>query len=84
MDGFFRLDGGAMFGIVPRVLWEKRNPPDDKNRILMAPMTRDMAHDDLAPSKAMAKYYGRRSDAGLIITEGTNLGPYDTNLVPSK
>jgi hypothetical protein len=27
-DGFFRLDGGAMFGIVPRVLWEKKNPPD--------------------------------------------------------
>jgi glyoxylase-like metal-dependent hydrolase (beta-lactamase superfamily II) len=25
-----------MFGVVPRVLWEKRNPPDDKNRILMA------------------------------------------------
>ena len=34
-DGFFRLDGGAMFGIVPRVLWEKSNPPDDKNRILL-------------------------------------------------
>lgn len=34
-DGFFRLDGGAMFGVVPRVLWEKTNPPDDKNRILL-------------------------------------------------
>lgn len=37
----------------------------------MAPMRRNVVHDDLAPSKAMAKYYGRRSDAGLIITEGT-------------
>lgn len=36
MDGLFRLDGGAMFGIVPRVLWEKTDPPDDKNRILLA------------------------------------------------
>ncbi|MFQ5956655.1 MAG: MBL fold metallo-hydrolase, partial [Candidatus Brocadiales bacterium] len=36
MDGFFRLDGGAMFGIVPRVLWERTDPPDDKNRILLA------------------------------------------------
>ena len=32
-DGFIRLDGGAMFGTVPRTLWEKRLPPDDANRI---------------------------------------------------
>lgn len=34
-DGYERLDGGAMFGVVPKVLWEKTNPPDDRNRILM-------------------------------------------------
>lgn len=33
--GIFGLDGGAMFGTVPKVLWEKTNPPDDKNRIQM-------------------------------------------------
>lgn len=33
--GIFGLDGGAMFGTVPKVLWEKSNPPDDKNRISM-------------------------------------------------
>lgn len=32
-DGFFHLDGGAMFGVVPRVLWERRLPPDDRHRI---------------------------------------------------
>jgi len=32
-DGFLALDGGAMFGVVPRPLWEKRLPPDDSNRI---------------------------------------------------
>ncbi len=32
-DTEFRLDGGAMFGIVPRVLWEKVCPPDQLNRI---------------------------------------------------
>ncbi len=32
-DGFLGLDGGAMFGTVPRTLWEKRLPPDDSNRI---------------------------------------------------
>jgi glyoxylase-like metal-dependent hydrolase (beta-lactamase superfamily II) len=34
-DGEFRLDGGAMFGVVPRVLWEKGSPPDEQNRIRM-------------------------------------------------
>ena len=32
-DTEFRLDGGAMFGVVPRVLWEKKCPPDELNRI---------------------------------------------------
>jgi glyoxylase-like metal-dependent hydrolase (beta-lactamase superfamily II) len=32
-DGSFRLDGGSMFGVVPRVLWEKQHPADEKNRI---------------------------------------------------
>ncbi|HUE88903.1 MAG TPA: methylmalonyl-CoA epimerase [Vicinamibacterales bacterium] len=34
-DGFFHLDGGAMFGVVPRTLWEKRMPPDGRNRITL-------------------------------------------------
>jgi len=29
--GYFKLDGGAMFGVVPKVLWSKTNPADDKN-----------------------------------------------------
>ena len=33
--GVFALDGGAMFGTVPKVLWERTNPADDKNRIAM-------------------------------------------------
>lgn len=33
--GIFGLDGGAMFGTVPKVLWEKSNPPDQNNRIEM-------------------------------------------------
>ena len=32
----FRLDGGAMFGVVPEVLWEQRFPADEKNRIRLA------------------------------------------------
>ena len=34
-DGTFRLDGGAMFGVVPKPLWELRAPADDRNRILL-------------------------------------------------
>lgn len=29
--GFFKLDGGAMFGVVPKTLWNKLNPADDRN-----------------------------------------------------
>jgi len=36
LDGYFRLDGGAMFGVVPKTLWEKRIPADERNRITMA------------------------------------------------
>lgn len=35
-DGTFRLDGGAMFGVVPRVLWERKMPPDERNRVRFA------------------------------------------------
>lgn len=31
--GHFKLDGGAMFGVVPKVLWEKLTTPDDRNHI---------------------------------------------------
>lgn len=34
-DGLYRLDGGAMFGVVPKVMWEKVKPPDERNRIDM-------------------------------------------------
>lgn len=33
--GEFRLDGGAMFGVVPKTLWSKTNPSDELNRIEM-------------------------------------------------
>ncbi len=29
--GFFKLDGGAMFGVVPKSLWQKTNPADENN-----------------------------------------------------
>ena len=35
-SGSFGLDGGAMFGIIPKVLWQKTNPPDEVNRIKLS------------------------------------------------
>lgn len=35
-DGEVLLDGGAMFGIIPRPLWEKKMPPDARNRVRLA------------------------------------------------
>ena len=32
-DGRFKLDGGAMFGVVPKVFWQKQHPADEMNRI---------------------------------------------------
>jgi glyoxylase-like metal-dependent hydrolase (beta-lactamase superfamily II) len=34
-DGTYKLDGGAMFGVVPKTLWQKRAPADEQNRILL-------------------------------------------------
>jgi 2,4-dienoyl-CoA reductase-like NADH-dependent reductase (Old Yellow Enzyme family) len=45
------------------------------NRILMAPLTRCMADDNLVPTQAMAEYYARRSEAGLIISEAVIIRP---------
>lgn len=46
-----------------------------KNRILMAPLTRCMADDELIPTQDMADYYGRRGEAGLIISEAVVIRP---------
>ena len=38
-DGTYLLDGGAMFGVVPKPLWEKRIPADERNQILLGTNT---------------------------------------------
>lgn len=44
--GLQRLDGGAMFGVVPKPLWEKRIPPDARNRIPLAMRPLLVEHPD--------------------------------------
>ena len=41
-----KLDGGAMFGVVPKPLWERRIPPDDRNRIGLGMRCLLVEHDD--------------------------------------
>jgi glyoxylase-like metal-dependent hydrolase (beta-lactamase superfamily II) len=38
-DGYLLLDGGAMFGVVPKTLWQQRMPADEQNRILLGTNT---------------------------------------------
>jgi glyoxylase-like metal-dependent hydrolase (beta-lactamase superfamily II) len=38
-SGYFGLDGGAMFGIIPKPLWERNNVPDSANRVTLATRT---------------------------------------------
>jgi glyoxylase-like metal-dependent hydrolase (beta-lactamase superfamily II) len=42
---FFALDGGAMFGAVPRALWQRQAAPDDENRIRLATRCLLLQHD---------------------------------------
>lgn len=45
-DGRFRLDGGAMFGVVPKVLWGRNDPADAQNRILLGLNCLLVQHED--------------------------------------
>ena len=45
-----------------------------RNRVVMAPLTRSRATDNV-PNDLMAEYYGQRAGAGLIVTEGTSPSP---------
>lgn len=46
-----------------------------RNRVIMAPMTRDRAGPGDVPTAAMADYYRQRASAGLIVTEGAQPSP---------
>ena len=90
-DGFFRLDGGAMFGVVPKPLWEKKAAPDERNRILlgMRPLVvrgnRTMLIDAGLGDKDDAKFheiYGVDRSRNLDITLAeAGLRPEDIDIV---
>lgn len=63
-SGGMRLDGGAMFGVIPKPLWEKKLPADERNRIPMCMRSLVIEHDigpivieTGAGNKESAKFY---------------------------
>src|SRR4051812_9864656 len=46
-----------------------------RNRVFMAPLTRNRASADGVPSELAVQYYAQRASAGLIITEATQISP---------
>jgi glyoxylase-like metal-dependent hydrolase (beta-lactamase superfamily II) len=64
-DGKFRLDGGSMFGTVPKVLWEKVTPPDSSNRIQLRinPLLIQMHGKNILIETGMDDKSGEKFDA---------------------
>ena len=73
--GFFKLDGGAMFGVVPKTIWNKTNPADENNLctwamrcLLIEDNNRLMLIDTGLGNKQDAKFFGHyylHGDASL-------------------
>lgn len=64
-DGTFALDGGQMFGVVPKVLWEKRLPADARNRVrlsLTCLLVRAGKHTVIVETGIGDKYEAKFSD----------------------
>lgn len=91
-DGTFALDGGALFGVVPRVIWEKTHPPDEKNRVTLAlnvtlveaagkRILVDTGLGDDWGEKDRAIYRIDRSRTLLAGLRGLGLGPEDIDVV---
>lgn len=71
--GFFKLDGGAMFGVVPKSIWNKINPADDKNLctwalrcMLVETENRLILIDTGMGNKQDAKFFGHYDLSGTV------------------
>lgn len=74
-DGGFRLDGGAMFGVVPKPLWEKKTRADERNRIQLGMncvLVRSAGKLALIETGAGDKMDAKRRDI-YAVGEGTRL-----------
>ncbi len=92
LDGTFRVDGGAMFGVVPRTLWAKRAAPDRENRITLAlncflvrtPEANVLVETGVGPDvdRRYADFYSFERNPGLFgLLAGLGLEPSGIDLV---
>ena len=92
LDGTFRVDGGAMFGVIPRTLWAKRAVPDRENRITLAlncflirtPETTLLLDTGVGPDvdRRYVDFYSFERDPGLFgALADLRLGPADIDIV---
>ena len=90
-DGSMRLDGGAYFGVVPRVLWERSAQPDERNRVaadLNCPLIRTGGKNILVDTGLGTKHTEKRQaqfgmDVGHLLGEvrAQGLQPEDIDYV---
>lgn len=91
-DGQWRMDGGSVFGLVPKVMWEKIKTPDPRNRIPMAtncmlvrtPDANILVEAGVGPklSEKERDIYGYERDPGLPdALSAVGLTPQDIDLV---
>lgn len=92
LDGTFRVDGGAMFGVVPRTLWAKKAVPDHENRIALAlncflvrtPDTTLLLDTGVGPDvgRRYVDFYSFERNPGLFgLLHDLDLEPDDIDLV---
>src|SRR2546421_8595269 len=73
--GTQRLDGGAMFGVVPKPMWQRRIPADERNRIPLALRCLLIEHDDglvLVDTGLGNKEDAKFKDIYGVVNEGTD------------
>jgi glyoxylase-like metal-dependent hydrolase (beta-lactamase superfamily II) len=91
-DGFFYPDGGAMFGVVPKPLWEKKCPADSQNRIKLAlnsilvqtPTALVLVETGIGSKldKKLRRIYCVERDAGLVGSlKGLGFAPEEVDFV---
>ncbi|MGH9397592.1 MAG: MBL fold metallo-hydrolase [Terriglobia bacterium] len=75
-DGTFKLDGGQMFGVVPRPLWEKKLVPDARNRVLLGLtclLVQTGKHNVLIETGIGDKFDSKRADIYGVDHSATSL-----------
>ena len=74
--GTFALDGGAMFGIVPRTQWQQTFPPDELGRVTLAARSLLLRHDDgrvVLIDAGMGERWLGRARSSYALDEGGGL-----------